>query len=1295
MESQYAQQLQDVLLSWDYWELEQRMAEGGGPIAELPTIPKQFASVEEYVRVFEPLLLEECAAQMLRGQEEGQVLTSQPAVVAAAQTRPEDESLLVRLTLPPGVSSTFHENDMMLISRDNPEDEHGEEQYHALGAVEGHEGEASLRVRFKLTDAAQAGNARGLQRAKSMRHSLAKPASQWWVLKLSSMSTIMREWAAIHCIAHMPLREVLLTAKPSQSLLAARGKLEVPPSMRAQMEKTYNESQMAAVTGGLDGSPVVLIQGPPGTGKTKTILGLLSIIMHSAPRGAFASAAPNGSSSSAPTSPTAAAGLPSYVRYQKLSADKRRRVWMEANPYLLGRPDPREEVVPPEQADSSDAFGLLRRCIPRRIGKSEGPKARVLVCAPSNSALDEIVLRLITVGLTDQDGRVFTPNVVRVGVSIHHSVQSVALDTLVEHRLGGDGSKNVARWEKDRLRMSILEEANIVCTTLSFSGSSAFTRLARKFDVVVIDEAAQAVEPSTLVPLAHGGAKQVYLVGDPVQLPATVMSQRALGQGYSESLFKRLQTAGYPVHMLDTQYRMHPDIREFPSLNFYGGNLKDGPSVAQDTKRPWHASRAFQPLVFIDVKGTETVPEGSSSLVNEREAEMVLQVYRELRHRHPELGTKPSVAVISPYKAQVSLLRRLFKAALGDEAAKLVDINTIDGFQGREKDVAFFSTVRSQRGNKGIGFVADERRINVGLTRARATLIVVGHVESLQTNPRWSALVSHARKQHCMFKAGKPFSDWVTQLADGEVEPVPPTAEDTQEWEPQAEMHVHDAYDFSDDEGVPPFREDTAQAAGFRLSLAGSWVMELAGHWNNPPPWLLELVTKRLHGQDRVACLAVCKGWQALESELFSVVDTPSTQEAAQALEAALDAVLQRHAAGLQLLELIGGSTRVHGPVEESLGRIAALLQRHAPQLRQLGKLQVEQDFAGEALAPALGSLQAVTRLTFLPPFDNPWPLDLDGVEGLRFPQALRSAHINWLERFPKALAQCSERVDLELQFRFPEPVGKHLHHLQDLLIANGMPIEQADAITEEQLMQKLGLLEPRDLPPLAQLTQLTSLCISGDFQRCPPSLSALGRLQDLHFDTTRRQLSAVAASLSDALAALPGLRDLNVFMCRGFKLQPGPWQRQLVKLEAAWLQLAPDADVAARACEHLIALEELKLSGWGQKRTVPSGPALALLASIGVECRALRKLRYSGNSVRWVGGEQRPALEALLAALPRLQLLDSYRSPLNLASLDRASMEHDGEEEDADSESEEEEESENEDEDGEEAEGPPGCAVM
>jgi hypothetical protein len=148
-----------------------------------------------------------------------------------------------------------------------------------------------------------------------------------------------------------------------------------------------------------------------------------------------------------------------------------------------------------------------------------------------------------------------------------------------------------------------LEDANIVCTTLSFSGSPSFIRLAHKFDVLIVDEAAQAVEPSILVPLAQCGAKQVYLVGDPVQLPATVMSQRALLVGYSESLFKRFQEADYPVQVLDMQYRMHPLIREFPSVSFYDKGLKDGPGVEENTTRPWHSLPAFKPFVFYDVPG--------------------------------------------------------------------------------------------------------------------------------------------------------------------------------------------------------------------------------------------------------------------------------------------------------------------------------------------------------------------------------------------------------------------------------------------------------------------------------------------------------------------------------------------------------------------------------------------------------------------------------------------------------------------------------------------------------------------
>ncbi|GFR43539.1 hypothetical protein Agub_g4420, partial [Astrephomene gubernaculifera] len=335
-------------------------------------------------------------------------------------------------------------------------------------------------------------------------------------------------------------------------------------------------------------------------------------------------------------------------------------------------------------------------------------------------------------------------------------------------RAGGGGA------ERDRMRVAILDEANIVCSTLSFAGSSVFYRLSRKFDVVVIDEAAQAVEPSTLVPLVMG-CKQVYLVGDPVQLPATVISTRAVEQGYDCSLFKRLQTAGYPVRVLDTQYRMHPDIAAFPSSEFYSGRLLNGEGVLEETRQPWHSQPAFGPFAFYDVAGRESTPPGGASIMNKAEAHMVLVVYRELVHAYPQLRRTASVAVISPYKAQVKLLRDSFRTALGEEAARLVDINTIDGFQGREKDICIFSAVRSpvapKKGGRrpGIGFVADERRVNVGLTRARCSLIVIGNMRALQVDPHWANLIHSALTRRCLYRPKPPYADWMAGVLAGSV----------------------------------------------------------------------------------------------------------------------------------------------------------------------------------------------------------------------------------------------------------------------------------------------------------------------------------------------------------------------------------------------------------------------------------------------------------------------------------------------------------------------------------------------
>lgn len=284
---------------------------------------------------------------------------------------------------------------------------------------------------------------------------------------------------------------------------------------------------------------------------------------------------------------------------------------------------------------------------------------------------------------------------------------------------------------------------------------------------------------------------QVYMVGDPIQLPATVMSKRAVEANYQQSLFKRLQDAGYPVHVLKVQYRMNPIISRFASDTFYEGKIEDGPNVVTGTRMPYHKHGALGPIAFYHVKGEEYNPEGSASIRNDEECDMVIalvkcliaqvcpmlilhchpRLHRKLRHRevlvsdmsrevtrgrmqHAPLGQEPLIGIISPYKAQVKAIQGRLAAAL-PSASERIDVNTIDGFQGREKDVIIFSTVRTSLGKKNrIGFVADERRVNVGLTRARCSLLVVGQRRVLQHDENWEALLHFVSEQGCASHKG-------------------------------------------------------------------------------------------------------------------------------------------------------------------------------------------------------------------------------------------------------------------------------------------------------------------------------------------------------------------------------------------------------------------------------------------------------------------------------------------------------------------------------------------------------------
>lgn len=562
----------------------------------------------------------------------------------------------------------------------------------------------------------------------------------------------------------------------------------------------FSESQLRAVSAALEKQPITLIQGPPGTGKTRIVLSLLSAILHAEVSGSAASARFGTSSDLKTYLKTHTCDDHAYVaRHKKADAATVAKNHRRVSPWMRGVSNPRD--APPTRADDGislqKSYSFQKPDVPEAVGEARRRRTKVLVCAPSNAALDEIVMRIMHSGLLGPDGNAYSPTLVRVGVNAHRGVEKVSMETLVRERAGPAPGADVLEndedvtsrdkkferaLERDRVKLAILDEASVVCSTLSFSGSGAFARMTRKFDAVVVDEAAQAVEPSTLVPLCYG-ATQAFLVGDPKQLPATVLSSAATHKGYTRSLFKRFEECGYPVHLLKTQYRMHPEIRRFPSSAFYGDALEDGPAMRRRSERPWHANTLFRPFVFFDVDGTERrgggggVSEGtnygSSSWANDDEARFVVALVKRLVRDYPALlnedeASGAGVGVISPYKAQVKVIRRLLEQALGPERARLIDVNSVDGFQGREKEVCVFSVTRApktktppqnaaqtqtkQRKKNLLGFVADERRVNVGLTRARSSLLVVGSAKALATDTHWGALVRSATERRLMVK---------------------------------------------------------------------------------------------------------------------------------------------------------------------------------------------------------------------------------------------------------------------------------------------------------------------------------------------------------------------------------------------------------------------------------------------------------------------------------------------------------------------------------------------------------------
>lgn len=301
-----------------------------------------------------------------------------------------------------------------------------------------------------------------------------------------------------------------------------------------------------------------------------------------------------------------------------------------------------------------------------------------------------------------------------------------------------------AEISRRRVQQEILDGAHIICATLSGSGHEMFQNLSIEFETVVIDEAAQSIELSALIPLKYGCSKCI-LVGDPKQLPPTVLSREAARFSYEQSLFVRMQV-NHPndVHLLDTQYRMHPEISQYPSQAFYDGKLLDGEEMDSLRQQPWHDSPLLGPYRFFDVQGQHQSASKGHSLINVAEVNVALQLFERLTMDHQDYDFSRRIGIITPYKGQLQELKLNFGRRFGESIFKTVEFNTTDAFQGRESEIIIFSCVRASPSG-GIGFLDDIRRMNVGLTRAKSSLWVLGNSRSLQKNEFWGRLIDNAR----------------------------------------------------------------------------------------------------------------------------------------------------------------------------------------------------------------------------------------------------------------------------------------------------------------------------------------------------------------------------------------------------------------------------------------------------------------------------------------------------------------------------------------------------------------------
>ena len=274
-------------------------------------------------------------------------------------------------------------------------------------------------------------------------------------------------------------------------------------------------------------------------------------------------------------------------------------------------------------------------------------------------------------------------------------------------------------------------------------GANNYNLKGMHFHSVFIDEAAQALEPACWIPILK--SDRVIFAGDHFQLPPTIKSFDAAVNGLEITLFEKAIKRNKADVMLKEQYRMNENIMNFSNRYFYKDQLQ-----ANEQVKYWRIFGDDHPLEFIDTAGTgyfEQIEQETKSSFNKEEANLVfkhLEDYFQLVELHGGQELISNIGIISPYKAQVSLLQDLFdeKYANASEIINKTAINTVDSFQGQERDIIYISMVRSNEKGE-IGFLTDTRRMNVAMTRAKKKLVIIGDSATIGNHPFYEKFLDY------------------------------------------------------------------------------------------------------------------------------------------------------------------------------------------------------------------------------------------------------------------------------------------------------------------------------------------------------------------------------------------------------------------------------------------------------------------------------------------------------------------------------------------------------------------------